>query len=184
MEIRITTTQVLKIMQVFSWIIFIGLCVEAGGFIFNLLFTLFRNPIAAKSFWMGMDLSALYQYDTGYFTTTVVLMVIVALLKALLFYLIVKTFHDKKIDLLHPFTPSMGRFIANLSYLCVGISIISKWGTGTVRWLTKQEVQMPDIQDLRLGGSDVWLLMGVTLFVIAQIFKRGIEIQSENDLTV
>jgi hypothetical protein len=26
--------------------------------------------------------------------------------------------------------------------------------------------------------------MGVTLYVIAQIFKRGIEIQSENELTV
>jgi hypothetical protein len=30
----------------------------------------------------------------------------------------------------------------------------------------------------------VWLFMSVTLFVIAQIFKRGIEIQTENELTV
>jgi len=43
---------------------------------------------------------------------------------------------------------------------------------------------MPDVQYLRLGGADVWLFMGVTLFVIAQIFKRGIEIQTENELTV
>lgn len=43
---------------------------------------------------------------------------------------------------------------------------------------------MPDVQYLGLGGADVWLFMGVSLFVIAQIFKRGIEIQSENELTV
>jgi hypothetical protein len=43
---------------------------------------------------------------------------------------------------------------------------------------------MPDIEHLRLGGADVWLFMGVTLFVIGHIFKRGIEIQSENELTV
>jgi len=45
-------------------------------------------------------------------------------------------------------------------------------------------VKMPDTQHLRLGGADVWLFMSVTLFVIAQIFKRGIEIQTENELTV
>ena len=43
---------------------------------------------------------------------------------------------------------------------------------------------MPGIQYLGLGGADVWLFMCVTLYVIAQIFKRGIEIQSENELTV
>jgi hypothetical protein len=35
-----------------------------------------------------------------------------------------------------------------------------------------------------MAGADVWLFMGVTLFVIAQIFRRGIEIQTENELTV
>jgi hypothetical protein len=37
---------------------------------------------------------------------------------------------------------------------------------------------------LHLGGADVWLFMGVILYIIAQIFKRGIEIQAENELTV
>lgn len=48
----------------------------------------------------------------------------------------------------------------------------------------QQEVKMPDVQTLNIGGADVWLFMGITLFIIAQIFKRGIEIQSENELTV
>ena len=43
---------------------------------------------------------------------------------------------------------------------------------------------MPDTQLLHLGGADVWLFMAVILFIIAQIFKRGIEIQTENELTV
>jgi hypothetical protein len=43
---------------------------------------------------------------------------------------------------------------------------------------------MPDVQDLRLGGADVWLFMSVTLFVIGQIFKRGVEMQAENELTI
>lgn len=43
---------------------------------------------------------------------------------------------------------------------------------------------MPDVRQLSFGGADVWLFMGVTLLVIAYMFKRGIEIQSENELTI
>jgi hypothetical protein len=43
---------------------------------------------------------------------------------------------------------------------------------------------MPAIESLRIGGADVWLFMGVTLLVIGQIYKKGIEIQTENELTV
>jgi len=43
---------------------------------------------------------------------------------------------------------------------------------------------MPDIHYPRLGRADVWLFMGAALFVIAQIFNRGIEIQRENELTI
>jgi hypothetical protein len=43
---------------------------------------------------------------------------------------------------------------------------------------------MPSIQNLKFDGADVWLFMGVTLLIVAKIFKRGIELQTENDLTV
>ena len=43
---------------------------------------------------------------------------------------------------------------------------------------------MPDIHQLRIGSGDVWLFMAVVLIVIAEIFKKGIELQNENDLTV
>ena len=64
------------------------------------------------------------------------------------------------------------------------IGALSWWGSGYTAWLVKKGIKMPDIQHLRLDGADVWLFMGVTLFVIAQIFRRGIEIQTENELTV
>ena len=83
-----------------------------------------------------------------------------------------------------PFNRDLVRFIFNVSYLALGIGLFSWWGVKYTEWFVKQGVEMPDIQYLRLGGADVWLFMGVTLFVIAQIFKRGIEIQTENELTV
>ena len=51
-------------------------------------------------------------------------------------------------------------------------------------WLRLNGIYVPSVEELHIGGADVWLFMSVVLFVIAQIFKRGIEIQTENDLTV
>jgi len=184
MEIKITTRQILIMLYILSWIIFIGVCIEAGGFIFNAFFILAINPGGAGNFWQGIDLSSLYKHDPGYFFVETLLMSIVAVMRACIFYLIIKILHDKKLNMSQPFNRDVVRFIFNVSYLALGISLFSWWGVKYTEWFVKQGVEMPDIQYLRLGGADVWLFMGVTLFVIAQIFKRGIEIQTENELTV
>jgi hypothetical protein len=184
MEIKITTQQMLKVLLVLSWIIFIGLCIEAGGFLFNAFFTLFLNPIGSKFFWTEIDLSSLYNFDKGFFMTETLLMGIVAILKAILFYIIVKILHHKKLSLTQPFNLEMKRFISNMSYLAVGIGLFSYWGFQYTKWLVTKGITMPDIQSLKFGGADVWLFMGIILLVIAQIFKRGAEIQSENELTI
>jgi hypothetical protein len=180
----ITTKQILRVLQILSWIIFIGICIQAGGFIFNSFFTLLLNPVGAKRFWQEVDLSALYYYDRGHFFAQTFLMCIVAVLKACMFYMIIKLLHNKKISMSQPFSNEVRRFIFRVSYLTLLIGLFSLWGVRYSEWLTSNGVKMPDIQYLGLGGGDVWLFMCVTLYVIAQIFKRGIEIQSENELTV
>jgi len=142
------------------------------------------NPIDAKHFWENLDLSSLYQHDRGYFLIITSMMSIVGVMRAWLFYLIIKILHDKKLDMSQPFNKDVERFVFRISYLSLFIGICSWLGTKQSAWMVNQGVAMPDAQYLRLGGADVWLFMGVTLFVIAQIFKRGIEIQTENELTV
>ncbi len=66
----------------------------------------------------------------------------------------------------------------------LGIGLFSFWGAKYSEGLVNKGVKIPDLQYLRLGGADVWLFMGITLLIIAQIFKKGIELQNENDLTV
>ena len=170
-------------LNVISWIIFIGLCFEAGTYIFNAFFTLFYNPFGGK-IWDVMDLSELYNYNQSYYVTIVSLIIITAVLKALMFYLIVKIFHDKKFDLSHPFNEPVRKFIINIAWLALGIGLFSYWGAKDTENFVLEGVNMPDIQHLNLGGADVWLFMGVALLVIGRVFKKGIEIQDEIDLTV
>lgn len=184
MTITITTNQILKVLQILSWIIFIGLCIEAGGIVFNTFYTFFINPVNTYSFWEGTDLSGLYNFDRGHFLVITMTMIIVAVLKAIMFYLIVKLFVEKKLNISQPFSMELRRFILKLSYLALGIGLFSHFGAKYAVWLTEQGVKTAGLQSLHLAGADVWLFMAVILFVIGQIVKKGIEIQNENDLTI
>jgi hypothetical protein len=183
MQIKISTQQMLKLLQILSWIIFIGLCIEAGGLLFNTGYALYK-PIIAKYFWKGADFSALYAYDKGYFMTQTGLMSIVTVLKALIFYLIIKLFYEKQFSMAKPFHPAVTGFVFNIAYLCLGAGIFSYWGANYAGWLGEKGVPMPDIHFMGIGGADVWLFMAVVLIVIGQVFKKGTELQTESELTV
>lgn len=178
------TDSIFKVLNVVSWILFVGLCVEAGSFISYAFFTLWLNPVGASKFWVPVDLSAVYNYDQSYFVILILLIIIVTVLKALMFYLILTIFHDKRFNLSHPFNEEVRGFILNIAYLSLGIGMFSLWGAKFSNNLMIEGVKITDVQSLKLGGADVWLFMSVILFIIAHIFKKGIEIQTENELTV
>lgn len=185
MEIKITTNQILKVLQILSWIIFIGLCIEAGGIVVNTIITLFINPLGVGNLGEGADyLSSLYKFDKGHFFVITLIMITVSVLKAILFYLIVKLLANKKLNISRPFTMELRYFILKLSYMALGIGLFSHFGFKYSVWLNKQGVETANLQSLHIAGADVWLFTAVILFVIVQIIKRGMEIQNENDLTI
>lgn len=184
MEIRISSNQVLRILQVISWIIFIALLVDAGGIIFNVIFTFAYNSDNTEHFWGGANLKNLYEYDHGQYVVIGIYMGIVTVLKAIMFYVIVRFLSSKKLIVDTPFNPALRKFVLILSYISIGIGIFAHMGVNYSKWLAGKGVSMPDSQLLKLGGADVWFLMAVTLIVIAQILKKGIKIQTENDLTI
>src|SRR5688572_3322076 len=180
----IKTDYILRALQVLSWIIFVGLGIQAGGLITNTIATLMLTPEGATRFWKEVDLTAVYHYNQSLYVTLTSIMIIATVLKALMFYFIIRIFHDKKFNLSKPFNEAVRRFILIIAYLSLGIGIFSSWGTKFAGQLANEGVELPSIQQLRLGGADVWLFMSVILLVIASIFKKGIEIQNENELTV
>ncbi len=184
MIIKIGTKQLLKVLLVLSWILFIGLCIEAGGIVFNLLYTLTYNPNEARYFWDNVNLSSLLTYDKGFFIVLTVLMSIVAILKAIMFYLILHLFHNKNFNIEQPFNLSLKNFISYMAYFALAIGLFSYWGTRYTNWFVQNGVEMPELQHLKFAGADVWIFMGIVLLVISQIVKRGVELQTENDLTI
>jgi hypothetical protein len=179
-----TNDYLLKGLYAISWIIFIGLCIDAGGVLTNTVYAIFFNASIASSFWNHIDLYNLFNTNQSSFITLTTLMSIVGVLKVVLFYIIIKIFHDKKLDFNNPFNETLGKYIVNIAYCAIGIGLFSMWGSDIAEWLIGKGEKLPTISKLKLGGADVWFFMGFIILIFAKIFKKGIEIQSDNDLTI
>jgi hypothetical protein len=171
---------ILKALNVVSWIIFIGLCIEAGAIIFNFILTLF-NPIASNDIYKGLNLSEMYENSFPHFIAIMSFVAVLSILKAYLFFLVVKIF--MKLNLVKPFDINIARLIEKISYEAFTIAIVSI----VAHQYTKSLIQSGyEVNHVEQYWNDIaaFLMMGAIIFVISQIFNKGIELQNENDLTV
>ena len=171
---------ILKVLHVLSWIVFIGLCIEAGALIFNFIFTLFK-PIASHNIYKGLNLSEMYEKQFPHFIGVMSFIVVLALLKAYLFYLVVNIF--QKLNLVKPFNIEIAKLIEKISFEAVTIAILTVIAQQYTLRLVDNGYEVSDV-DNYWNDTAAFMMMAAILFVISQVFKKGIELQEENDLTV
>ncbi|MFD2563306.1 DUF2975 domain-containing protein [Aquimarina rubra] len=171
------TKEILSAMKILSWIIFIGLCIKLGVILFSSIMSLFVNKEAAENLYLGLDLSNLYDFSINHYISILSLLISITALKAYLFYLVIKIF--SKINFDKPFTKVVTRLISSISYISLWTGLLAYFANGYGKWVLKKGAEF------RIDwGSSEFLFMAGIVFVIALIFKRGVEIQSENELTV
>jgi len=176
-----TTLQVLKLMKVISWIFFIGLCIQTGALIISYLISF--NTSATGLFYEGMDFSDLYSYGILSYTIVIGCLILISVLKAWIFYLILKISSESNIQF--PFTSTTAALISHISLVALIVGLLSIAGFAYSNWLVSVGVDLPmSILDHHFDGRHVFILLAAVIFVLAQVFKRGVEIQSENELTI
>lgn len=167
-------------LHVIAWVIFVGLSIEAGGLIVNFIFTVFKPEFVDKLY-QKLDLTTLYLQSTAVFYSMFSFVIVIAVLKAILFYLLIELL--LKLDLSKPFSQFVRRKILQISYYTFSIGILSYIAGETARNLSHHGYEVDKLEQFWVD-SNAFILMAAVIYVIAQIFKRGIEIQSENELTV
>tara|TARA_R110002020_G_scaffold261331_1_gene475666 strand:- start:2001 stop:2543 length:543 start_codon:yes stop_codon:yes gene_type:complete len=176
------TKQILGVLKVVSWIIFFGLCIQTGAIIFTFIYSFF-NPIVAQNLYLGLDLSNLYNAEIGSYSYIVSSLIILSGLKAYMFFLVVKIFLI--INFQNPFKIEIASLIARISYIAFAVWILSVVSNFYMGWLIKNGIGISDVGLQKyMGGSSEFFFLGLIVFAISQIFKRGIELQSENELTI
>ena len=167
-------------LQIVSWVIFVGLCIEAGALIVNFVYSLFK-PEIVHNLYQKLDLSQMYKTNIWVYFGMYGFILTISILKAYLFYVVIKLLH--KIDLLKPFSSSVADQIKNISYITLGIGIFSLIAREISRSMVHYGLENDKLNQFWEDGS-AFLLMAAVVYVIATIFSRGVEIQNENDLTV
>ena len=167
-------------LYIVAWLIFVGLSIEAGGLIVNFFFSLYK-PDFVQNLYQKLDLTEMYKDSRLVFFGIYSFILTISILKACLFYTVIRLMH--KMDLSKPFNTFVARQISQISYYTLSIGLLSyiarQFATNLMHhgFVTDNLAQFwPD--------SQAFILMGAVIYIIATIFKKGVDIQNENDLTV
>ena len=171
---------VFKALHIVVWIIFVGLCIEAGGLIVNFIFSLYK-PEFVQNLYQKLDLIQMYKLNKWVFFSMYSFILFISILKACLFYVVIMLLH--KLDLTKPFNSFVSKQITQISYFTLSIGLLSYIARETAKYLLSRGYEIDQLNQFWVD-SQAFILMAAVVYVIATIFKRGLEIQNENDLTV
>lgn len=171
---------IFKALTVIAWMIFVALCIEAGALLFNFIYSEF-NPAALSNLYQNLDLSEMYKRSSATFYVMYSLILVIAFFKAGLFYDVIKLV--SKLDINRPFSNFVSKKITSISYTTFVIGLISIVARQTSNNLSHKGFDINRLNEF-WGDSQAYILMAGVIYAIAMIFKRGIEIQNENDSTI
>jgi len=171
---------VFKVLGIVAWVIFIGLCIEAGGLLVNFIISLYR-PEIVQNLYQTLDLSEMYNLSKWTYFSMYSFILVISILKAYLFYIVIRMI--SKLDLSRPFNSFVSGQITQISYYTLSIGLVSLIARQTAKNLLHRGYEIDQLDQFWVD-SQAFIVMAAIIYIIAAIFKRGIEMQNESDLTV
>ena len=167
-------------LDIVAWLIFVGLSIEAGGLLVNFFFSLYK-PEFIQNLYQKLDLTEIYKCSRLAFFGTYGFILFVSVLKAILFYIVIRLMH--RMDLTKPFNTFVSSQILQISYYTLSIGLFSYIARQLAENLVHHGFATDSLNQFWVD-SQAFILMGAVIYIIATIFKKGVDIQNENDLTV
>jgi hypothetical protein len=167
-------------LHIVAWVIFVGLCIEAGALIVNFIFSLFK-PEVVHNLYQKLDLSQMYNLNKWVYFSMYSFILFISILKASLFYVVIMLL--LKLDLTKPFNSYVAGKIKSISYYTLSIGLISYIARETAKNMQHHGFET-DVLNQFWADSQAWILMAAVIYVISTIFSRGVELQTENELTI
>ncbi|MEZ5072426.1 MAG: DUF2975 domain-containing protein [Bacteroidales bacterium] len=167
-------------LHVVAWIIFVGLCIEAGALLVNFLFNIWK-PESVGVLYQKLDLSGMYAQNKRAFFGIYSFILTIAVLKAFLFYIVIRLM--LRMELAKPFSEYVARQIVLMSHYTLSIGLISYIARQTANGLIHHGYDTNDVSRF-WEDSQAFVLTGAVIYIIGAIFKKGVALQHENELTV
>lgn len=169
------TKRILKIMYVLAWIAFIGLSIKVGAVVISYVVSL-GNENAAKDLYEGMNYLPYRQNGLVHYSILVTYRVLQFSIQAYIAFLVIKLLSNLNIQ--KPFNANALQWMQRITFCLVllwAITVIYNVHIGAL------EASL-GIKATLLSSEFVYIA-GI-IYVFSLLFKRGLELQFENDLTI
>jgi Protein of unknown function (DUF2975) len=173
------TETILMISKILAFMGFVWYCILWGSRLTTLVASFINLEWAKHTYEVDLTLLGVREHSIGIYVFAMCLMIAVFVLKALVWYVVFDLL--SKLKLQTPFSIQVEKKLERMAYLLLGVWIVS-----TVFWKTCLYYVSTDtgIQLASNNNGSEYLFMAGMMYIISQVFKRGIEIQEENQLTV
>lgn len=177
-QMKIRTEHILTFLKIVAWLAFVGYGIKAGSQAVALVAIFIDPSWAEKVYEVNPLLLKLRQYNAQYFVNAMSLLVFLLAFKAHIWYLVIQLL--SKLRLKTPFSKDIAKRLEKIAFELLGIWLVNIMGMAYLQWLEKTTgEQLGD-----LGVGDEFLLIAAIVYIVSQIFKRGIELKEENELTI
>jgi hypothetical protein len=173
------TETILSISKILAFMGAIGYSILCGSQLTTLVAS-FVNPEWAKhTYEVNLKIFSIREQSTGFYVSAMCLNIAVSALKVLIWYVVYDLL--SKLKLQTPFSMEVEKKLERISYMLLGVWIVSSifWKIYIYYLSRDTGIQLPTV-----NSGDEYLFMAGMIYIISQVFKRGIEIQEENQLTV
>jgi Protein of unknown function (DUF2975) len=173
------TGKILMVLKILALMGGIGYSIECGSELLSLVAS-FINPEWAKhTYAADQHIFGIREHSVWFYVYAMCLTIAVSALKAFIWYVVFDLL--LKLKLQTPFSIEVEKKLERIAYLLLGVWVVSSifWKI-YIYYLSKATgIQLPTN-----NIGDEYLFFAGIVYIISQIFKRGIEIQEENHLTI
>ncbi len=173
------TETILKISKILAFMGVIWYSIMWGSQITTLAASFINPDWAKRTYEVDLNIFSIREYSIAFYVYAMCLNIAVSALKALIWYVVFVLL--SKLKLQTPFSMEVEKKLERIAYLLLAVWIVSNvfWNI-YIYYLS----QSTGVQLATNSSGDEYLFMACMMYIISQIFKRGIEIQEENQLTV
>lgn len=173
------TEKILTVMKYLALLAAIGFSIECGSEILSFVASFINPAWAERVYHVDLSIFSIRQQSVTLYVYAMFIVIAVSALKSTVWYLVVDLL--QKLRLQSPFTMLVTEKLEKIAYLLLAIWVImSLIGKTYSHYL----VEYIKIESPVITSGDEYLFISGMVYIISQIFKRGVEIQEENELTV
>jgi hypothetical protein len=172
------TIKILVVLRVLAWMAMIGYAINLGSQVICLAVSMVNPEATIKIPGVGQNLFNLLHYSFKYYWYAMFFVLAYSAMLVYFWNLVISLF--SKLSLSNPFTLEVSGKLEKLAYWLIAIWVVSGIGKIYIAWLSGiMKEQLNVLQDT----NDLLFTAGI-IYLISQIFRRGIEIQEENQQTI